>query len=126
MLLTEGLINLIFLNLRILSFLGSHLYEIDPISYNITFHNSSVFKKDLLAKCSAKFALFTTMLIQLIAYRRVFSNAQQFESILYVVAAYAFFGTSYIYYFRKTQVLKLYNSLVELEQQFINGRIFPT
>lgn len=121
MLFTKGLIKLFVVNLRLFNFLGSYLYNIDPISFKLNFDNSKNLKIELLCKCAIVIPMYALMSLQLIKFRGLFPNVQLFEGVLYIVHLYTYIGTLYVYYSRNHQVLELFNLLVQFEQQLSEG-----
>ncbi len=124
MLLTNGLIKLFVLNLRLFNCIGSYLYNIDPVTYKLKFNNSKRLKIELLSKCAVAVAIYGTVVMQLIAFRGKVPSVQLYEGIFFVALAFVYFGTLSVYYTRNTEVVELFNSLVQLEQQLIQGKVF--
>lgn len=122
MLFTKGLIKLFVVNLRLLNCLGSFLYHIDPITYKLKFNNSRSFKHELFSKCGTTLIIYIIMSVQLISFRGIFSNVEFYEGIFIIALPFGYLVTMYVYYSRSIQVLNLFNSLVELEQQLIRGK----
>ncbi len=122
MLFTEGLIKLFVVNLRLFNFLGSYLYQIDPVTYKLKFNNSKKLKVELLRKCAIAVSMYTLVSLQLITFGNVVPSVQLYEGIFFVALAFGYVGTMYDYYSKRTQVVELFNLLVHLERQLLQGK----
>ncbi len=124
MLFAKGLSRLILINLRIFNTFGSYLFKIDPVSYELSFQSSTIFKFKMFLKCTISTILSAIMAIQLIQHRTKFHNVDIFEGIFNSVAIQAFLASFYVYFKRRGQVVELFNSLVNFEQNLMNGKMF--
>ncbi len=123
MLFKEGLIKLLVVNLGLLNYFCSYFYTIDPISYKLKFNNSKALKTKLIYKCAAAFLYEVIVLAQLIAFKGHFPNDQFYEGILFVSHIAAYYGALFVYCFSNTQMLELFNLLVQLERRFISRKL---
>ncbi len=124
MLFTKGLIKLFVLNLRLFNYIGSYLYQIDPISYKLKFNKSKGLKVELVCKCTVAVLMYAAVTAQLIAFGDIVPSIQLYEGIFFISLTSVYLGTMYVYYSRSDQVLELFNSLVKLEQQLIKRKYF--
>ncbi len=124
MLFTKGLIKLFVLNLRLFNVFGSYLYKINPATYKLKFNNSKSLKFELLFKSAIALSMYTVVAVQLIAFRDIVPSVQLYEGIFFISLTLGYLGSLYEYYSRSTQVVELFNSLVQLEQQLSRCKYF--
>lgn len=90
----------------------------------IEFNKSKEFKTKTLFKCALATFIFATTIVQLKVFAEMFPSAQLYEGVLFVVIMLSYPGTLYVSYFKSAEARKLFNSLVDLEQQLSHGKVY--
>lgn len=68
--------------------------------------------------------MVATTMVQLTIFGGIFPSVQQYEGVLYAVFMLSFLGTIFASFSNNVQARKLFNSLVDLEQQLVHGKRF--
>lgn len=122
MLFSKGLIKLVILNIRQLKFHGINLFSIDPASFKLYCNYSNVFKTKLFCRYAVVTLMVSATLAQIIVFGGRFPSARIYEGLLYVVFMLSFLATLFVTFSKNIQAQKLFNSLVELEQELVHGK----
>lgn len=122
MLFSKGIIKFVVLHVRVLHFFGSNVYFIDPVSYKLKANTSKQFKNKMLRRCIAAAFIIFPIFVQLFQFEGIFPRVQQYEGFLYFIFMFSFYSTLLVSYSRNVEAQKIFNSLVQLEQQLTDGK----
>ncbi len=88
----------------------------------LKFNNSKKLKVEVLCKGIVATLMYALVFVQLIAFGEIVPSVQLYEGIFFIGLTIGYVGTMYDYYSKSTQVVELFNLLVQLEQQLLERK----
>lgn len=124
MLISKGFIKFAVKHLQILSFLGSNIYFIDPLTYKMEVDKSKKIKVKSFIRNFVALLVICPLLGQIIKFGGVFPRVLQYEGFFYFIFLFLFLSILFVSFTKATEARKLFNSLLEIDQQLNQGNIY--